>query len=336
MPNLLIRIIIAWLYAIALPIYALGQSKDCVLSKQLDNQCASYCYKAMKPLLEMASQCQQKDAKLVDLVEQLGELKQQLSVYKERESKNKELLEMAANVVAIKEKLSNMEVKFQKQLEQQTTETVLRTEPNSCLSSGRSFQIQKIKVAGMEAFSVPCNNELVGHGWTLIQQRLNGSRNFYRGWDEYREGFGDFNDEFFIGLEKLHHMLASQPHQLYIRMENWKRQFSYANYDNFGVGAESSDYKLLSLGKYSGDTTDAMRRNEGMKFSTYDRDNDMYNTESCAQILKDGWWHAACSDCNLNGIYNDAKYCIYWNVRNMISNLDCLKTVQIFIKPKAN
>ncbi|KAM8713174.1 hypothetical protein ACLKA7_013481 [Drosophila subpalustris] len=322
-----------------LPIFALEppmENMNCFLSKQMENQCGVYCHKAMKPLLEMAHQSLQKDVRLADLVEQLADLKLQLSVYKERESKNRELLEVAANVVAIREQLSNMESKFQNRFEQQTTEKVLIEEPNKCTSSGTSSNLQKIKVPGMEPFLVSCNNEIAGPGWTLIQQRLNGSRSFYRSWDAYREGFGDINNEFFIGLEKLHRILISQPHELYIRMEHINNKINYAHYDNFKVGDENSGYKLLSLGNYSGNSTDALRRNLGMKFTTYDHDNDVHRTVNCARIHNDAWWHAACSDSNLNGIYNDATRCIYWYFPSLKSNSDCLKTVQMLIRPKAS
>ena len=34
----------------------------------------------------------------------------------------------------------------------------------------------------------------------MIQRRMDGSVNFYRGWTEYKKGFGDINTEFWIGI----------------------------------------------------------------------------------------------------------------------------------------
>ena len=34
----------------------------------------------------------------------------------------------------------------------------------------------------------------------MIQRRMDGSVNFYRGWAEYKKGFGDINTEFWIGI----------------------------------------------------------------------------------------------------------------------------------------
>ena len=33
----------------------------------------------------------------------------------------------------------------------------------------------------------------------MIQRRMDGSVNFYRGWNEYKTGFGDIQTEFWIG-----------------------------------------------------------------------------------------------------------------------------------------
>ncbi|XP_034109473.1 ficolin-1-like [Drosophila albomicans] len=295
---------------------------NCAVAKRLENQCASYCYQVIKPFIQITHECHQKDAKIADLIEQLAK-------YKAAESQNKELLEITANLVDIKEMISEMKTQLNK------SHNVQENEHNTqnTLNSG----LKMIKVPGLEVFPVLYNNHIAGPGWIVIQQRLNGDQSFYRDWAAYREGFGDIteNGEFFIGLEKLHRMLSTnQPNELYIRMEHVNKIVRIAHYDNFNVGDEVSGYKLLSLGKHLGNSTDALRRNEKMKFTTFDRDNDAHISSNCAQIQNDGWWHAACSDSNLNGIYNDAKHCIYWNSAKLKTNGDCLTSVQILIKPK--
>ena len=34
----------------------------------------------------------------------------------------------------------------------------------------------------------------------IIQRRTDGSENFYRTWNEYRDGFGDLSNEFWLGM----------------------------------------------------------------------------------------------------------------------------------------
>ncbi|KAK0065288.1 BpsFReD1, partial [Biomphalaria pfeifferi] len=51
---------------------------------------------------------------------------------------------------------------------------------------------------------VMCDTKTDGGGWIIIQRRINGKVNFYRGWKEYRDGFGDYNiGEFHLGNENI-------------------------------------------------------------------------------------------------------------------------------------
>ena len=49
---------------------------------------------------------------------------------------------------------------------------------------------------------------VLGGGWTVIQRRLNGEVDFDRSWKSYKEGFGDVNGDFWIGLETIREMSA--------------------------------------------------------------------------------------------------------------------------------
>ena len=48
--------------------------------------------------------------------------------------------------------------------------------------------------------------ETAGDGWTVFQQRQDGSIDFYHGWNEYVAGFGDLMGEFWLGLEAIHRL----------------------------------------------------------------------------------------------------------------------------------
>ena len=105
---------------------------------------------------------------------------------------------------------------------------------------------------GLGAFRVYCDQTTAGGGWTVLQKRLDGSVDFYRGWDEYKNGFGDLNGEFWLGLDKIHRLTKQTQNKLRVDLEDFEGNTAYAEYDNFVVADEASDYTLSQLGKYSG------------------------------------------------------------------------------------
>ncbi|KAH8372229.1 hypothetical protein KR093_010672, partial [Drosophila rubida] len=116
-----------------------------------------------------------------------------------------------------------------------------------------------------------------GPGWIVIQQRIDGDEDFNRGWVSYSKGFGSFDDDFFLGLEKIHRLTSSQRYELYVHMVAANGTTMYAQYDDFKVSDQEHGY-ALSLGKHNGDVRDSLRDGEDMKFSTFDRDNDSDST----------------------------------------------------------
>lgn len=159
-----------------------------------------------------------------------------------------------------------------------------------------------------------CDQETTLGGWILIQQRLDGSLNFNRTWEDYKKGFGSLDGkgkgEFWLGNENLY-LLTQMPTVLRVEVEDWEGNEGYAEY-NIHIGSESESYKL-TVSDYEGTAGDALIRGseeEGseytahanMKFSTFDKDNDQWE-ENCAEVYGGGWWYNNCQAANLNGIY---------------------------------
>ena len=90
-----------------------------------------------------------------------------------------------------------------------------------------------------------------GRGWTIFQRRIDGSGDFYRDWIDYKNGFGDLNGEYWLGLDKIHRLSASGQNVLRVDLESFENETRYAIYGKFSVGNEGEKY-VLSVGQYTG------------------------------------------------------------------------------------
>lgn len=119
-------------------------------------------------------------------------------------------------------------------------------------------------------FFVYCENVQDDGNWIVIQNRFNGDMNFFRTWNEYKEGFGNIGGEFWLGLEKIHELTSDNLHELMIILEDFDGERRIAKYSGFAINSEAEGYALNVLGTYSGDAGDALKYHAGMKFSTYE------------------------------------------------------------------
>lgn len=85
----------------------------------------------------------------------------------------------------------------------------------------------------------------------MFQKRQDGSVDFFRGWYSYKNGFGNLNGEFWLGLDKINRLTNSGKFKLRVDLQDTKGNTAYALYDYFAVTSERTKYQL-SLGKYSG------------------------------------------------------------------------------------
>ncbi|XP_002745405.1 fibrinogen beta chain [Callithrix jacchus] len=186
--------------------------------------------------------------------------------------------------------------------------------------------------SSVKPYRVYCDMNTEGGGWTVIQNRQDGSVDFGRKWDPYKQGFGNIATnadgknycglpgEYWLGNDKISQLTKMGSTELLIEMEDWKGDKVKAEYGGFTIQNEANKYQM-SVNKYRGTAGNAlmdgasqltgenrtMTIHNGMFFSTYDRDNDGWvTTDSRKQCSKEdggGWWYNRCHAANPNGRY---------------------------------
>uniref|UniRef100_A0A8C2EWZ0 Fibrinogen beta chain n=1 Tax=Cyprinus carpio TaxID=7962 RepID=A0A8C2EWZ0_CYPCA len=180
-------------------------------------------------------------------------------------------------------------------------------------------------------YKVFCDQTSKKGGWVLIQNRMDGSVDFGRRWDDYRRGFGNIASdvgkghcqtpgEYWLGNDRISQLTKMGPTELLVEMEDWSGSKVYAQYEQFTVQGEATNY-ILAAGHYSGTAGNTfldgatelfgenrtMTIHNGMMFSTYDRDNDKWipgdSSKQCSREDGGGWWYNRCHSCNPNGRY---------------------------------
>ena len=158
-----------------------------------------------------------------------------------------------------------------------------------------------------------CDTKTADGGWTVIQRREDGSVDFNRSWSDYEKGFGDLNGEFWYGLKNMNCLTQTGQWEMRVDFEFENKTRSYLHYNMFKVGSATDEYPL-NISGFTGITpTDPFSGHNGIKFSTYDNDNDKSSSWNCAAQVgkaKDngGWWHNNCWHIILNYQYNPTQY----------------------------
>ncbi|XP_019909086.2 microfibril-associated glycoprotein 4 [Esox lucius] len=154
---------------------------------------------------------------------------------------------------------------------------------------------------------VYCDMDTQGGKWTVFQRRMDGTVNFFRGWEEYKNGFGHAAGEYWLGLETIHLLTLKKNYELRVDIEDFNGQRVYANYTSFSlspqaVNAEVDGYRLHVSGFRNGGAGDSLGHVSGSKFSTFDKDQDS-NSGNCASVYGGGFWFNNCLYTNPNGFY---------------------------------
>uniref|UniRef100_A0A3B5KYR8 Tenascin R (restrictin, janusin) n=1 Tax=Xiphophorus couchianus TaxID=32473 RepID=A0A3B5KYR8_9TELE len=156
-----------------------------------------------------------------------------------------------------------------------------------------------------QGVQVYCDMTTDEGGWIVFQRRQNGLTDFSRKWSDYRVGFGNLEDEFWLGLDNIQKIASQGRYELRIDMRDGQESV-YASYDKFSIGDARNLYKLR-IGEYNGTAGDSFSYHQGRPFSTKDRDNDIAVT-NCALSYKGAWWYKNCHRANLNGKYGESRH----------------------------
>jgi len=153
-----------------------------------------------------------------------------------------------------------------------------------------------------QGFLVRCDQDTDGGGWIVVQNRENGVQDFYLGWDSYVEGFGNLDQDFWMGLQLLHELTRMGNFELRFDLSDFDDEKAYATYKKFSVG--DGDGYVLNFDKnsYFGDAGDSLEYEHQMKFSTKDKDQDLWS-KNCAQEFTGAFWYKDCSQVQINGQY---------------------------------
>ena len=147
--------------------------------------------------------------------------------------------------------------------------------PDSCAELLRdgwnSSGVYTINPDGEKPVQVLCDMNTDGGGWTVFQKRVDGSVDFFLGWESYKYGFGNPNSEFWLGNDNLHHLTDSDDVMLRVDLEDFEGNITYAEYTTFKVADEADKYRLL-IGGYSGTAGDSMLEKQPLR---YDMKRDM-------------------------------------------------------------
>ena len=228
--------------------------------------------------------------------------------------------------------------------------------PQDCLELKKRFGIKqdgvyfirsKNNVTGAMNKKVYCDMTTDGGGWIVIQKRFDGSVDFYRNWSDYKNGFGDVYGEFWLGNEFVHQYTEANPNaemlveafafdgtKASVKLHNFKLgdevAFKYSLHYDQCVVIASEDQKQICAD---------WARAQGMRFTTRDRDNDIYGTLNCAIRYPAGWWFDGCFGVNLNGVYSKkikVEQAMGINLNSFRGYFDSMKETKMLIRRARN
>ncbi|KAM8718105.1 hypothetical protein ACLKA7_004762 [Drosophila subpalustris] len=303
------------------------RQKKCELDKEADSESSRADIQVVRADIqslraELDSQKNEKESAIQSLRAEIQVLRQDL------EKQNKDVLQKESHIQSLRGEVERLGKLVDK--------LVKETDKHHNCTEAKISGIHEILIPKFsnQTFKVACDAETRGGGWTIILRRMDGSVNFYRNWTEYKNGFGNLGGEYFLGLDKIHAMTAERRQELLILLEDFEGNERYETYDKFAIGNENQQYELHTLGNANGTAGDSLDYHRGMKFTTFDKDNDKREVVNCAIRDTGAWWYGSCQFSQLTGTYKDNRFNKGVNWLHFRGPEYSLKTAIMMIRPK--
>lgn len=205
---------------------------------------------------------------------------------------------------------------------------VLATQtPQFCVIIGSSNCSQMFEANSLDFHMLKesCKRWFEG-GWLVILDRTSGKLNFNRGWEDYKDGFGEPHDEHWIGNEKLHKLTNNHTYKLMLYFDENPNPPTSCEF--FHVASEK-DHFALKLSLCKGPAAHALSYSDGAMFLAYD--NDQTGEENCAKQYGGGFWYKHCSKVNFTTSRKGNEFMVSYLTEN--GTLVEKHAVKMMIKP---
>ena len=163
----------------------------------------------------------------------------------------------------------------------------------------------------LTSLQVYCDQDTDSGGWIIYQRRVDGSLNFTRSWQDYKDGFGTNGDgttELWLGNENVYQMVQSYGYlkgELRIEADAFDGTHCWLVASDFRMYPEGRRYKMDWGRVTESHSGIALNWNfhEVLTFKTHDN---VDGQAQCLREYKGGWWYGHVNDCVqifLNGVY---------------------------------
>ena len=115
---------------------------------------------------------------------------------------------------------------------------------------------------------------------------------------EYVEGFGDLNGEFWLGLKYMHMLTQSQPLRMKLEVKTTTGEWRHVVFSRFSVGSAATNYTLSVSG---------FQNNSGLCSQIFEDHNGrpfLFGGRCLFVVYPFGWWFgSSCNGNAINGVY---------------------------------